>query len=151
MQSSFSFLIFLALILHKAPETFSISTFLLHENCVSTTIYKCMAVLSLVTPIAGVLAYAVLSAMSSGKDKDTENYRLLAICLLLSAGSFLYVATMHVMPEVYLKTHVHDHGHEEEMEKKCEEKSEGGSWRDMALVFAGAITPFFLTVFLDED
>jgi hypothetical protein len=46
------------------------------------------------------------------------------ILLLLSAGSFLYVATIHILPEVYCNTDIHrphthhhlpeDHVHDEE-------------------------------------
>lgn len=54
---------------------------------------------------------------------------------------------MHVMPEVYFKNDVHGHC----VEKKGEKGAERGNIKDMLLVIAGAITPFFLTVFLDDD
>ncbi len=41
---SFSFLIFIALMLHKAPEAFSVAAFLLHENCARSLVYRLMLV-----------------------------------------------------------------------------------------------------------
>ena len=99
--------------------------------------------MSLITPIAGLIAYTIVSTISKA-DEENKNYRLLAICLLLSAGSFLYIATMHVMPEVYFKQDVHGHCHEQE------KKREKTDLKDILLVILGGITPFFLTVLLDE-
>ena len=41
---SFGFLIFIALMLHKAPEAFSVGAFLLHEKCARALVYKTVTV-----------------------------------------------------------------------------------------------------------
>lgn len=86
---------------------------------------------------------------------------LVAICLLISAGTFLYVATMHVLPEVYtLGAHSHDHDlseelvdehkHEHEHEHEHEHGKKSTKILDTALLVVGALIPVMLCIFLDE-
>ena len=53
-----------------------------------------------ITPIIGIISYLIIHL--SAWDMNVENGSLIAICLLISAGSFLYVATMHVIPRIYI-------------------------------------------------
>ena len=41
--------------------------------------------------------------------------------MLVSVGTFLYVVTIHILPEVYLSHHKHSH---EQFDEHCEEKLE---------------------------
>jgi zinc transporter ZupT len=59
-----------------------------------------------------VLAYY---GMDSAKSEE-QNNRLMfwvGILLLISAGSFLYVALLHILPEVLNDNDNHNHYHEE--------------------------------------
>lgn len=45
--------------------------------------------------------------------------------MLISAGSFLYVATIHILPEVYDTSSGHDHVDEDEESKKIDANLQG--------------------------
>ena len=57
--------------------------------------------------------------------------------MLFSAGTFLYVATVHVLPEVTNVGHGHSHGGE---------GKSGFSKAELVTLVVGAILPLFLTM-----
>uniref|UniRef100_A0A4W5QNN1 Zinc transporter ZIP9 n=1 Tax=Hucho hucho TaxID=62062 RepID=A0A4W5QNN1_9TELE len=89
--------VFLAVILHKAPAAFGLVTFLLHAGLEKRQIQKHLLVFSAAAPVLSISTYFILKA-SGG---STQN-RLSAtgVGMLFSAGTFLYVATVHILPEV---------------------------------------------------
>ncbi|XP_023841435.1 zinc transporter ZIP9 [Salvelinus sp. IW2-2015] len=89
--------VFLAVILHKAPAAFGLVTFLLHAGLEKKQIQKHLLVFSAAAPVLSIITYIILNA-SGG----SAQYRLSAtgVGMLFSAGTFLYVATVHVLPEV---------------------------------------------------
>lgn len=90
-------IIFLAIMLHKAPAAFSLVVFLLHRGLKHSTIRRHLLAFSLSAPLAALLTYFGLS--QSGKEALRQN-NATGIAMLFSAGTFLYVATVHVMPEL---------------------------------------------------
>ncbi|XP_059219660.1 zinc transporter ZIP9 isoform X2 [Stomoxys calcitrans] len=90
-------IVFLAIMLHKAPAAFGLVSFLLHEKIERHIIRKHLAVFSLSAPVLTVLTY-----FGIGKEqKETLNsLNATGIAMLFSAGTFLYVATVHVLPEL---------------------------------------------------
>ncbi|XP_045558257.1 zinc transporter ZIP9 isoform X1 [Salmo salar] len=89
--------VFLAVILHKAPAAFGLVTFLLHAGLEKRQIQKHLLVFSAAAPVLSIITYFILNA-SGG----SAQHRLSAtgVGMLFSAGTFLYVATVHVLPEV---------------------------------------------------
>lgn len=71
----------------------------------------------------------------------------------MSAGSFLYVATIHVLPEVYCNMEVHrPHFHTHIQEQHNEEKENPSKITEMLIIIGGFFTPLLLTILLpDED
>lgn len=64
----------------------------------------------------------------------------------------MYVATIHVMPEVYCNSDVHrPHSHSHIAEKEAHESHEHGKMSETLVVIAGAVTPFLLTMFLSDE
>lgn len=99
------------------------------------------------TPIAAGITYTIIRLSIGTLDENKESYVLLAACLLVSAGTFLYVATIHVMAEAFTG---HSHmpgieGEKEECSPVCD------NLKAIALILVGATIPFLLTVFLDDD
>lgn len=90
-------IIFLAIMLHKAPAAFSLVVFLLHRGLKHSTIRQHLLAFSLSAPIAALVTYFGLS--QSGKEALRRN-NATGIAMLFSAGTFLYVATVHVLPEL---------------------------------------------------
>ena len=110
--------------LHKAPASFGLVTYLLHEGLDKPRIKRHLLVFSLAAPVLAILTYllltlhgqVLLSASTSLRRRQCKFMLLLTSLLsskgnldtlsgtgtamLFSAGTFLYVATVHVLPEV---------------------------------------------------
>ncbi|KAL7291129.1 hypothetical protein TKK_0015255 [Trichogramma kaykai] len=96
-QSDVELIVFLAIMLHKAPAAFGLVSFLLHEGVEKRKIQRHLLIFSLAAPCLAVITY-----FGIGKEgKETlSNVNATGIAMLFSAGTFLYVATVHVLPEL---------------------------------------------------
>ncbi|KRZ10131.1 Zinc transporter ZIP9 [Trichinella zimbabwensis] len=98
-DSSVTFIIFLAVLLHKAPAAFGLSTYLLNEGFEKSKIRKLLIIFSSSAPLATLLTFAGISQAQIGHSASSSS-NVIGILLLISAGSFLFVATVHILPEV---------------------------------------------------
>lgn len=90
-------IVFLAIMLHKAPAAFGLVSFLLHEKIDRQQIRKHLAIFSLSAPLFTLITYFGIGQ----EQKETLNsVNATGIAMLFSAGTFLYVATVHVLPEL---------------------------------------------------
>ncbi|XP_053969106.1 zinc transporter ZIP9 isoform X1 [Anastrepha ludens] len=90
-------IVFLAIMLHKAPAAFGLVSFLLHEKIERQQIRKHLLIFSLSAPLLTLLTYFGIGQ----EQKETLNtLNATGIAMLFSAGTFLYVATVHVLPEL---------------------------------------------------
>lgn len=97
-------IVFLAIMLHKAPAAFGLVSFLLHEGVETQRIRKHLMIFSLSAPLLTLLTYFGIGQ----EQKETLNsFNATGIAMLFSAGTFLYVATVHVLPELTHNTHAH--------------------------------------------
>lgn len=105
-------IVFLAIMLHKAPAAFGLVTFLLHEGLDKHRIRRHLIAFSLSAPVAAYVTYFCihLSEDSEAPDKSggsvLKDYNATGMAMLFSAGTFLYVATVHVLPEITHHTHL---------------------------------------------
>ncbi|KAK3092615.1 hypothetical protein FSP39_004999 [Pinctada imbricata] len=90
-------IVFVAIMLHKAPAAFGLVSFLLHEGFDRNRIRRHLAVFSAAAPLMAIVTYICLSQQSAEKLND---FKTTGIAMLFSAGTFLYVATVHVLPEI---------------------------------------------------
>ncbi|KAI4888532.1 hypothetical protein NFI96_026806 [Prochilodus magdalenae] len=145
-QVSVQVIVFFAVILHKAPAAFGLVSFLLHAGLEKSTIQKHLLAFSAAAPLLAMSTYFILS-MTGG----SPQHRLSAtgIGMLVSAGTFLYVATVHVLPEVNSRgqqrsTHFHhpSSGH----------LQHGGlGVLESITLIAGAALPVLLALGLPDD
>lgn len=84
-------LIAVAVLLHKVPAAFSLGIFAAHERATSNQALRDVAIFSVMTPIALIVASQVLN----------EEPRWLVLALMFSAGTFLYVATIDALPAIH--------------------------------------------------
>ncbi|ALC48122.1 CG2177 [Drosophila busckii] len=99
-------IVFLAIMLHKAPAAFGLVSFLLHEKVERQQIRKHLAIFSLSAPLLTLLTYFGIGQ----EQKETLNsVNATGIAMLFSAGTFLYVATVHVLPELTHTGHIEQH------------------------------------------
>ncbi|XP_015588770.1 zinc transporter ZIP9 [Cephus cinctus] len=96
-QADVEVIVFLAIMLHKAPAAFGLVSFLLHEGVDKKRIGRHLLVFSLSAPCLALITY-----FGIGKEgKETlSNVNATGLAMLFSAGTFLYVATVHVLPEL---------------------------------------------------
>jgi len=135
-HSEIQLIVFLAIMLHKAPASFGLVTFLLHEGLDKARIRRHLLIFALSAPLAAVLTYFFIS---HGGNKETlTSLNTTGILLLFSAGTFLYVATVHVLPEVASSGHRHTGG--------GGHASSGFKLNELVALVFGAVAPTFLTL-----
>merc|ERR1719341_2727820 len=136
-QTDVEMIVFLAIMLHKAPASFGLVTYLLHEGLERGRVRKHLLVFSLAAPSAAIFTFLMLMA---GGRENLDTFSATGVAMLFSAGTFLYVATVHVLPEVTNIGHGHgggggDHGG-------------GGGFKksELFMLVLGTVLPLLLTV-----
>ena len=133
-QTDVEMIVFLAIMLHKAPASFGLVTFLLHEGLDRGKIRKHLLIFSLAAPSAAIVTFVLLQARGSG---SLDTIAATGLAMLFSAGTFLYVATVHVLPEVTSLGHSHG---------PAGDKHGGLSKSELFMLVLGAVLPLLLSV-----
>ncbi|XP_050097502.1 zinc transporter ZIP9 [Anopheles aquasalis] len=160
-HSDVEMIVFLAIMLHKAPAAFGLVSFLLHEGVERSRIRKHLLIFALAAPALTLLTYF---GIGSEQKETLESLNATGIAMLFSAGTFLYVATVHVLPELTQRSshgHGHGHGHHGNYSlleqqppsavvsgKPTAGSAGPGGLRngELALLILGALAPLFLTL-----
>jgi len=96
-------------------------------------------VFSLAAPLAALATYFGLSQ----KSKETlSNVNATGFAMLFSAGTFLYVATVHVLPEIVLRSGGGGHSH-----GSSESDKMGFTRCELLALITGTLFPMALTAF----
>jgi solute carrier family 39 (zinc transporter), member 9 len=142
-------IVFLAIMLHKAPAAFGLVSFLLHEGIERTRIRKHLGIFALSAPLLTLVTYFGIGQ----EQKETLNsVNATAVAMLFSAGTFLYVATVHVLPELMSQSPAHFHGSSTAHYSHLEQgpgghKAQTGlSNFELGALIAGALLPLLLTI-----
>ncbi|KAI8098651.1 ZIP zinc transporter-domain-containing protein [Halteromyces radiatus] len=98
-----SMVVFFAIMLHKGPSAFALTTVLLAEGFSRLQVRKHLLLFSMAAPTGALVTYLLLSLTSPG-DMALEYWT--GVLLLFSGGTFLYVA-MHALQELQ-PSHHHD-------------------------------------------
>nr|POE79890.1 zinc transporter zip9 [Quercus suber] len=107
--NSLSFIIFIALMIHKAPAAFGLTSVLLKQGLAKHEARAHLIIFSLAAPVGAILTWCaahLLGYNSSLLGANTSTDFATGVLLLFSGGTFLYVA-MHTMQEA--STDKHDH------------------------------------------
>jgi len=141
---SLSILVFVALMAHKGPAAVSMTAFLKRKLKASgdlvqnrNNIIKQLIAFSLAAPLFAILTFVVLKSMKffttmdEGEGAENEMDDMLGYCLLFSGGTFLYVVTLHIIPEIKEWREMDSDGH----------KDEGLTWTDLLILGVGAVVP----------
>lgn len=89
---SLGLIMLFALIIHKIPESFTLTTIMMHSNYRRDNIIKLLILYAAMVP-AGILIGTVAF--------DSTDSGLLGYAIAFSAGMFLHVAVSDLMPEVH--------------------------------------------------
>ncbi|BFZ12406.1 hypothetical protein BsWGS_15445 [Bradybaena similaris] len=138
-ETHITMIVFVAIMLHKAPAAFGLVSFLLHEGLDRTRIRKHLAVFSAAAPLLAVLTYIALSQQNK---EALTGLKTTGIALLFSAGTFLYVATVHVLPEISI-THIQ---HKSADGTVVIREQKGFRKTELLILVIGALFPLVLAV-----
>jgi zinc transporter 9 len=106
--SRLSFIIFLAIMIHKAPAAFGLTSVLLKQGLSTRAARAHLIVFSLAAPVGALLTWGaahLLGYSTAALGSSTSTEFVTGVLLLFSGGTFLYVA-MHTMQES--GGHAHD-------------------------------------------
>lgn len=85
-------LVFLAIIFHKMPAAFSLTSALKADNYSNSTALRYLVIFNAMVPVGAVLAFVVLYGLPAW---------LLGAMLCFSAGTFIHVATSDLLPVIH--------------------------------------------------
>lgn len=85
-------IVLLAVIIHKMPDSISISSILLSAGWARSKVARLSALFSLTTPVGALLTFLFFRSLS-------EEH--IAIAIGVSAGTFLAIATADILPQVH--------------------------------------------------
>jgi hypothetical protein len=92
-----------------------------------------------------VIGYFALLIWESGDSKALMYW--VGILLLVSAGSFIYVATIHILPEVYCNTEIHrPHTHTHLPEDHVHDEEHFSKPVELITILFGLASPYLLIV-----
>lgn len=128
-SGSLDLIIFVAIMLHKAPTAFALSSLLIADtSCSPAFIRKSITAFSFASPVGALATYFLLSTIGVGGEVSMGWWTGMA--LVFSGGTFLFVAT-HVMEK--------KEGAKDEASLAMGARMKGG------LVLAGMVTPGLLS------
>jgi zinc transporter 9 len=91
-EAAFGVLVAVAVVIHRVPAAFSLGLFALHETVDRSRVALGVIAFALSTPAAILVTYLLL---------DQASERWIALALLFSAGTFVYVATVDTLPAIH--------------------------------------------------
>ncbi|KAE9417205.1 hypothetical protein Angca_002468, partial [Angiostrongylus cantonensis] len=97
-KSDVQLIVFVAIMLHKGPAAFGLVSFLLLEGIDARSARKHLLVFACAAPFAAVLTFIILGSVR--RDSVSSSESSTGMLMLFSAGTFLFVATVHVLPEL---------------------------------------------------
>jgi zinc transporter 9 len=111
-SSNLSVIIFISLMIHKAPAAFGLTSVLLKQGLSVRMARIHLMIFSLAAPVGALLTWSavhILGFTSNGESASSEFAT--GVLLLFSGGTFLYVA-MHTMQTAAAGGHSHGSGHD---------------------------------------
>lgn len=95
-NSSIETIVFLAIMIHKAPASFGLAAVVLQEKGTAGA-KRTLAIFAAAAPLGALLTYGIISLLGESSRSNLDWWT--GVLLLFSGGTFLYVA-VHVMQEL---------------------------------------------------
>ncbi|OJD23669.1 hypothetical protein ACJ73_04978 [Blastomyces percursus] len=150
-NTSLSFIIFLAIMAHKAPAAFGLTAALLKQGLSTRAVRGHLLIFSLAAPVGAFLTWIVVHTVMAAQTGDELATRWrTGVLLLFSAGTFLYVA-MHTMHETGATTEMsrrdsaYANGYVVDG-REIPQTTQQKSMRDLIATVVGMILPVFLQI-----
>ncbi|BDA49754.1 Zinc transporter ZIP9 [Coccomyxa sp. Obi] len=94
-SASLSFLVAVAMVLHKAPVAFGLATYLLSARWAWARARRALLLFAAASPLTAIATYILINAAPVLSSQTS-----IALCVLFSGGTFLYAACIHILPEI---------------------------------------------------
>ncbi|TQW00350.1 Zinc/iron permease [Cordyceps javanica] len=142
------FIIFVAIMIHKAPAAFGLTSVLLRQGLSKRAAKAHLLVFSLAAPAGALTTYMLVWLLGGGNMDESSGHWWTGMLLLFSGGTFLYVA-MHAMEENGA-SHSHDHGPQSngymETNTNNPPKASGPALRDTLATTVGMLVPLLTQI-----
>ncbi|KAM3068045.1 hypothetical protein ACMFMG_011093 [Clarireedia jacksonii] len=106
-NTKLGFIIFIAIMVHKAPAAFGLTSVLLKQGLSKRAARGHLIVFSLAAPLGAITTFFLVHILGGGNIEGAKGQWWTGMLLLFSGGTFLYVA-MHAMQE---DSGMHNHEH----------------------------------------
>lgn len=143
-----SFIIFFAIMVHKAPAAFGLTSVLLKQGLSKRTARAHLLLFSLAAPTGALLTWLFAHTLGAGRIDNAQSTKWwTGMLLLFSAGTFLYVA-MHTMQEVGSSHDGQPNGHVNGIGegRDTQPQPEKPALRNIMAAVVGMILPLFLQI-----
>ncbi|XP_054655372.1 zinc transporter ZIP9 [Dunckerocampus dactyliophorus] len=147
-QVTVQIIVFFAVILHKAPAAFGLVAFLMHAGLEKKSIQGHLLAFSAAAPVTAIATYFTLHASCTSSENQLT---ATGVGMLFSAGTFLFVATVHVLPEIISSSSSHSlAGQHSSHLQQQQQQSHLGLQESFTLVL-GVGLPVLLALGLHDD
>lgn len=148
-NTSLSFIIFFAIMVHKAPAAFGLTSVLLKQGLSKRSARSHLLLFSLAAPTGALLTWVAAQGLGVGRVGNVESTKWwTGMLLLFSGGTFLYVA-MHTMQESgpdHEQPHLNGHANGSVDGRESLKGEQQSSIKDLLAAVFGMILPLFLQV-----
>eukprot|EP00127_Corallochytrium_limacisporum_P005647 Clim_evm26s210 gene=Clim_evmTU26s210 len=96
-QSTMELFVFFAIMMHKGPAALGLTTTLMMHNLGEKAIKYYLVLFSSAAPASAIATYSLCQVL---EQDFLDSSDFVGLALLFSAGTFIYVAAVHVLPEV---------------------------------------------------
>lgn len=94
-NAALSFVVGAAMVLHKAPMAFGLTSYLQSCRWPWAKAQRTLIIFSATAPVSSVVTYTLLSAVPMFTTPTA-----VSLAILFSGGTFLHASTMHILPEL---------------------------------------------------
>jgi zinc transporter 9 len=142
-HSNSQWIIFMALMLHKAPAAFGLTSFLIKDGLSRRNVRGALFMFSIAAPISifllkiAAIITSLLIDLSGYEDTTGSSMFWSGVVLLFSGGAFLYVSLVHILPEIYINSASSPSAHPSKGQLTV---------MQVILVVLGIFSPFFLAM-----
>ena len=93
-------MIFFAILMHKIPTAVGLGTFLNKAGLPINKVFMHVLAFTGTSPVANLITFIILSNLGLTESSDFLSFYV-GVLLLVSSGTFLYVSTIHILPDVF--------------------------------------------------
>lgn len=148
-NSQLGLVVFIAILMHKAPAAIGFGTFLKHEGLTAKEAAQSIAIFTLAAPLSALLTFYAMQGMAAQSSDIVQLQFWVGIALLVSGGTFIYVATIHILPEVYCNTDIHrPHDHKHLPEDHVHDQEHYSKPVELTAMVLGMALPTFIATYM---